>query len=403
MPVFNQIEPVYVSKEGVSDSLEQNAGHTLSKIILQLSNLSLIGSQLMESLLGEITNLNKRYYNIKNRIDTMNIKIDKLNPQSEHISPPTDDINIKRKSYQYKPVLLRNTLPPTLTDQYNRCENPPPFQQLFGQITSSESSERFKFYSNTDYFKESWYEKKKQDKIRKRILKNKLLRLQTTEIVNVFEQDDKFYPIPLHPMKPRVTTRKQLQTPPVTEPQIEEQSISQSDNDEISQYTSYQHDNVGSFDTYSRQDSFNYSEFDETSLHSKQQGSFYRDDSSVIYEVFESADLISTNSSDRLDKLSLGDTAVLMGQGNLNRSIEPNLSQTDSIDDYSETRSEIMEKRIIPVLERHDTNRRGSVVKDLLRSLVSERRRYITNESTSYSSQYSDESSTEYSESDGDD
>ena len=77
MPVLNLIEPVFVSrglKEGESDSLEQNAALTLSNIILQLSNLSLRGGQLIESLLEEVTNLNKKFYRIKNKIETINSK-----------------------------------------------------------------------------------------------------------------------------------------------------------------------------------------------------------------------------------------------------------------------------------------------------------------------------------------
>ena len=399
MPVLNQIEPVFVSRglrEEGSDNLEQNAGLTLSNIILQLSNLSLRGGQLIESLLEEITNLNKKYYKIKNKIETINSKIEHLDPQ--HISHTfTDSVSKKKhKPPQYEPVFMRYRLPQSLADQYNSCEAPPPFQLLFGHIHSTQgvadNQDRFKFYSNTDYFKESLREKKQQDKIKKRILKNKLLKLQTAEIVDTFEKDDKFYPLPIHKVIPRITeTRKLVRTPAVIEPHkelVEEQSMSQSDADTSSLYSGYVAPSFGNTTVY-------YADTVMTSLYSRR-GSC-SDDTSVIYEVFESANVASLNSSTQLDKTSLDDSARVSSQDRtMDDSIQSSFSQTDS-------REENSGRRILSLRD-SDVTRRESAVKTLLKSIIQERRRYIQYESTSISD-YSDESSSESEStgSDGDD
>ena len=379
MPVLNQIEPVFVSrglKEGESDNLEKNAGLTLSNIILQLSNLSLRGGQLIESLLEEVTNLNKKYYNIKNKIETLNSKLEHLDPQFiSHTS--TCSVSKKQLKFpQYEPVFVRYRLPQSLADQYNICEAPPPFQLLFGHIHSTQgdtNKDRFKFYSNTDYFEESWRKKKQQDKIKKRILKNKLLKLQTAEIVDTLEKDEKFYPLPIHE-SPRITeTRKLVRTPAVIEPQIKEQSVSQSDADTASLYSGYVAPTFGNTTVY-------YADTVMTSLYSRR-GSC-SDDTSVIYEVFESADVASLNSSTQLDKTSLDDSAIASSQDRtMDDSIQSSLSKTDS-------REENSGRRILSL------TRRESAVKTLLKSFVLERRKYIQYESTSISD-YSDESSSE--------
>lgn len=387
MPVLNLIEPVYVSrglKEGESDNLEQNAGLTLSNIILQLSNLSLRGGQLIESLLEEVTNLNKKFYRIKNKIEIINSKIDHLDPQ--HIShTPTDSVSKKQQKIpQYEPVFMRYRLPQSLADQYNSCEAPPPFQLLFGHIHSTQRDtnfqDRFKFYSNTDYFKESWREKKQQDKIKKRILKNELLKLQTAEIVDTLEKDEKFYPLPIHRERPRITeTRKLVRTPAVIEPWLEEQPKSHSDADTASLYSGYVAPSFGNTTVY-------YADTVMTSLYSRR-GSC-SDDTSVIYEVFESADVASLNSSTQLDKISLDDSAKVSSQDRtMDDSIQSSLSQTDS-------REESSGRRILSLRDCDVVTRRESAVKTLLKSFVQERRRYIQYESTSISD-YSDESSSE--------
>ena len=379
MPLFTNIEPVCVSREKIGDNLEQNAGGTLSRIILQLSNLSLRGSQLIEALLEEISRLNKRYKSIQNRIDSMNGDIDKLDAKVYSQTSVVVVYNKRKKPHQYKPVLVRETLPQSLKDQYNRCEPPPPFKLIFADIPvvqgdCQETQERIKFYSNISYFKDSWCEQKKQMKIKKRITRNKLLKLQTSKkIIDLFQKDDKFYPVPIHQVKHRATeTLEKPQTSPIKQ----ESPIPTAIHDE-NQYE------YPSFCMNTSQDT----EPDATSELGREQGS-YNDDSSIIYEIFAPAEMISSSSSQESNTASTRDT----GNDQITAMV-PILSIEDNIGTKkSET---LVNRRILPLKDRSDVTRKESAVKDLLKSFVLERRRFIKSETSSGSNDYSEESSTD--------
>ena len=404
MPLFTNIEPVYVSRE-VGDNLEQNAAGTLSSIILQLSNLSLRGGQLIEGLLEEISSLNKRYNNIKNRIDSMNVEIDSLDAKAEQDSQTSIVIcNKRRKSSQYKPVFVRNSLPKSLRDQYERCEPPPPFKMIFGDIPFAQdgcvTEERIRFYSNIHYFKDSWCEQKKQMKIKKRIIRNKLLKLQTTEISEVFQKDEKYYPVPIHQLKPRISeTREKSQTLLKASPIQEQFFMSHSGTHIEPDYSNQNQYEYPSFDT----NSYPGSEPDVASEYSRE----YNDDSSIMYEVFAPADTVSIVSPE-LDRVSASNTEKFSWQCNQNRVMESvptypshrNSTEENTKPQISET---LVQRKILPLKQRSEVSRRQSAVKDLLKSFVLERRRFIKLESTSCSSDYSEESSTECEDSQSDD
>ena len=390
MPLFTTVEPVCVSRGQVGDNLEKNAGRALSEIILQLSNLSLRGGQLMEELLEEISRLNKRYNSIKNRIDSMNVELKAYSQTSVVIR------NKRKKPSLYKPVFMRDTFPQSLRDQYDRCEPPPSFKAIFGDIPFAqgdcEPQERIRFYSNINYFKDSWCEQKKQMKIKKRTTRNKLLKLQTTEISDVFQKDDKFYPAPIHQVKPRITETPEKSQPLLTESPIKQQFMPQSgipiepdtSNQALNEYPS--------FCTNCYQDS----EPDTTSELSREQGS-YKEDSSSIYEIFAPAEVVSNTSSPELDRASTSDTGQF-SQCNQNRAMEPipTISHSNSIESIQPPQSEtLVGRKIFPLKERSSVPRRESAVKDLLRSFVLERRRFIKLESSSGTSDYSEESSTD--------
>ena len=399
MPIFALIEPVNVSRNASnmgrqSMDLEQNACFTLSNIILQLSNVSLRGGDIFHSLLGDISNLNEKYNGVKTRIETLDYELGKLDPESDHATEPAVRSDwCSDKTSRYQNVFLRETLPKGLKDQYNKCESPPPFKKLFGDILvnsqeeSGSNQETNRMYTNPDYFQENWLEQKKQEKIKKRMRKNRLERQQNMDAEEAVTNDEKFQPVQMHREKTWISSSQKTMSP--------SQSPSQSPH-VYANLSAIMGSRTG-HTPHPTPDPFQHTEHHtRVSYYSTGQESF-DDGFSIIYEVFDSEQNVT-----ELDRDYAGTNKKFVWQCPDNDVMNRSFVETEKLKSLSEetnlTQTFDKEVDVSPLKKSDQLQKRESIVKLILKDMLLERRRLITLESSSASDD-TDESNSESEES----
>ena len=120
MPIVKRaIEPVYVSRNKLpketKQELECTSTLTLAGVILQLSSLSKHAENLFGELFTEASDLNKRFGNLRGRVEKLNSRMEKMNPEAdEEGSSAREGKRFKSRQTPKQQILSRATLPPTL-------------------------------------------------------------------------------------------------------------------------------------------------------------------------------------------------------------------------------------------------------------------------------------------------
>ena len=188
------IEPIFVSRgcfnldpaashvnqiqNNIPNELECVTNGTLANIIRQLSKLSRHAEDLFGSLLADTTSLVKRSANLKTRLDILSEKVEHLDASSDSASvggTGTQGGTINRKPFKSRAdnfdqqVVARTTIPLSLKEVYEKCDQPPPLDML--NPFRDDNIDGLKLYTNPNYFFELWRKEMLADRSRNKVAK----------------------------------------------------------------------------------------------------------------------------------------------------------------------------------------------------------------------------------------
>ncbi|KAJ8399411.1 hypothetical protein AAFF_G00411230, partial [Aldrovandia affinis] len=158
---------------GIRSELECVTNVSLANTIRQLSSLSKYAEQLFGELFEEACCLSHRVNSLQERVDQFAISVTQLDAKEEELS--LQDITMRKAFHssatQDQQLFNRWTLPLTLQETFDLCEEPPPLNILSSY--RDDGKEGLKFYTNPSYFFDLWREKMLQDTEDKRKEKRK--------------------------------------------------------------------------------------------------------------------------------------------------------------------------------------------------------------------------------------
>lgn len=140
----------------IPNELECVTNGSLANVIRQLSSLSRFAEDLFGGIIQETSILVTRASSLQGRIDRLAVKVTQLDSSVEEIS--LHDIHLKKpfkssSSYDQQ-VVSRSTIPPSILEQYNTCDKPPPLSRL--NPYRDDGKDGLKFYTDPKYFFELW-------------------------------------------------------------------------------------------------------------------------------------------------------------------------------------------------------------------------------------------------------
>lgn len=140
----------------IPNELECVTNGSLANVIRQLSSLSRFAEDLFGGIIQETSVLVTRASSLQGRIDRLAVKVTQLDSSVEEIS--LHDIHLKKpfkssSSYDQQ-VVSRQTIPPSIVEQYNTCDKPPPLSKL--NPYRDDGKDGLKFYTDPKYFFELW-------------------------------------------------------------------------------------------------------------------------------------------------------------------------------------------------------------------------------------------------------
>lgn len=140
----------------IPNELECVTNGSLANVIRQLSSLSRFAEDLFGGIIQETSVLVTRASSLQGRIDRLAVKVTQLDSSVEEIS--LHDIHLKKpfkssSSYDQQ-VVSRGTIPPSILEQYNTCDKPPPLSNL--NPYRDDGRDGLKFYTDPKYFFELW-------------------------------------------------------------------------------------------------------------------------------------------------------------------------------------------------------------------------------------------------------
>lgn len=140
----------------IPNELECVTNGSLANVIRQLSSLSRFAEDLFGGIIQETSILVTRASSLQGRIDRLAVKVTQLDSSVEEIS--LHDIHLKKpfksSSTYDQQVVSRSTIPPSILEQYNTCDKPPPLSRL--NPYRDDGKDGLKFYTDPKYFFELW-------------------------------------------------------------------------------------------------------------------------------------------------------------------------------------------------------------------------------------------------------
>ncbi|KAM9781406.1 actin-binding protein WASF3-like [Syngnathus typhle] len=173
MPLVRRtIEPRHLCQGAVPDRIDSELecvnNNTLSAIIRQLSSLSKHAENVFGDLFNEANTFYVRANSLQDRIDRLAIKVTQLDSSVEEVSLQAINLRkaFKSSTNQDQQVLSKGSTPSSVTDMYDKSDQPPPLRDL--TAFREDGTDAMKFYSDPSYFFDLWKEKMLQDTEEKR-------------------------------------------------------------------------------------------------------------------------------------------------------------------------------------------------------------------------------------------
>lgn len=162
----------------IPNELECVTNGTLANIIRQLSSLSRYAEDLFGSILEETSTLVQRSVSLKSRLDVLSERVERLDASSDSASlqsASSAGANLSKKPFRSRAdnfdqqVVARGTIPLSLREVYEGCDEPPPLEKL--NPFRDDNINGLKLYTNPNYFFELWRKEMLADRSRNKVAK----------------------------------------------------------------------------------------------------------------------------------------------------------------------------------------------------------------------------------------
>ena len=148
---------------------------TLANIIRQLSSLSRYAEDLFGSILDDTAALVGRSVALKGRLDVLSERVERLDASNDSATLANNASMLSKKPYRSRAdnfdqqVVARTTIPLSLREVYESCDEPPPLDKL--NPFRDDNMNGLKLYTNPNYFFELWRKEMLADRSRNKVAK----------------------------------------------------------------------------------------------------------------------------------------------------------------------------------------------------------------------------------------